>query len=251
MSEELNNDWNISTTSVCLNTINPIRRIVDQLNLPINPNLSKISLSIGDPAVYGNLKPHKSVIDALTNASKNADVTCGYPPSIGLSVARSAIAKKYTLDNCPITEHNIIIGSGCSQALDLCINGLAEQGNNILVPTPGFSLYLTICSNRNIQAKCYNLDVNKDWEVDITHMESLIDKNTRAILVNNPSNPCGTAYSKEHLLEILAVAEKYKLPIIADEIYANMTFNGGKFYPMAELNTEVTIISVGGIDKQY
>lgn len=50
-------------------------------------------------------------------------------------------------------------------------------------------------------------------------MESLIDKNTAAIVINNPSNPCGSVYSKEHLLDILKVAEKYHLPIIADEIY--------------------------------
>ncbi len=50
-------------------------------------------------------------------------------------------------------------------------------------------------------------------------MESLIDKNTAAIVLNNPSNPCGSVYDKKHLLEILALAERHSLPIIADEIY--------------------------------
>lgn len=57
-------------------------------------------------------------------------------------------------------------------------------------------------------------------------LESKIDKNTAAIIVNNPSNPCGCSYSREHLLDILAVAERHHLPIIADEIYAGMV-NGG------------------------
>jgi tyrosine aminotransferase len=50
----------------------------------------------------------------------------------------------------------------------------------------------------------------------------LIDDKTVAIVVNNPSNPCGSVYTKEHLVDILAIADKYKIPIIADEIYADM-----------------------------
>ena len=55
--------------------------------------------------------------------------------------------------------------------------------------------------------------------MDLENLESHIDDKTAAIIINNPSNPCGSVYSKEHLEEILAVAEAYKVPIIADEIY--------------------------------
>ena len=57
-------------------------------------------------------------------------------------------------------------------------------------------------------------------------MESLIDENTAAIIVNSPSNPCGSVFSIAHLKEILAIAEAYKVPIIADEIYDNFVFPG-------------------------
>jgi tyrosine aminotransferase len=60
-------------------------------------------------------------------------------------------------------------------------------------------------------------------------LEQCIDTDTRAILINNPSNPCGSVYSKEHLLDILKVAEKYMLPVITDEIYADMVFKGKHF----------------------
>lgn len=53
-------------------------------------------------------------------------------------------------------------------------------------------------------------------------LERQIDVNTAAIIVNNPSNPCGSVYSRQHLLEILAVAERKKVPIIADDVYAGM-----------------------------
>jgi len=57
------------------------------------------------------------------------------------------------------------------------------------------------------------------WSIDLDHLESQIDENTRAILVNNPSNPCGGVFSREHMLQIVAVSEKYRLPIVADEVY--------------------------------
>ena len=53
----------------------------------------------------------------------------------------------------------------------------------------------------------------KSWEIDLKHLESLIDEKTACILINNPSNPCGSVYSREHLKQILVLAEKYKLPV--------------------------------------
>lgn len=62
----------------------------------------------------------------------------------------------------------------------------------------------------------------KNWEADVKHLETLIDERTRAILINNPSNPCGAVYNEKHLLDLIQLAERNHLPIIADEIYADM-----------------------------
>lgn len=77
-------------------------------------------------------------------------------------------------------------------------------------------------------------------------MECLIDERTRAILVNNPSNPCGSNFSKEHLTEIVAVAEAHHLPIIADEIYGGLVFDG-EFTPIQSVRKNVPLLTVGGI----
>jgi tyrosine aminotransferase len=60
---------------------------------------------------------------------------------------------------------------------------------------------------------------DKDWEMNLAHMESLIDDRTKAIVMNNPSNPTGAVYSKEHLTDFLKLCDKYGLTVIADEIY--------------------------------
>ena len=125
---------------------------------------------------------------------------------------------------------------------------------------------------------------DRKWEVDLKTLETLVDSKTRAILVNNPrfirveylflnvrlcSNPAGSNYTKQHLLEILAFAEKHRLPIISDEMYgepnklvtlyfeftrqiaANMVFKGESFHAMAELTSEVPILTMGGVAKQF
>lgn len=83
------------------------------------------------------------------------------------------------------------------------------------------------------------------------HLEQQIDSNTVAIVVVNPSNPCGSVYSKQHLLDILAVAERHFLPIIGDEIYGGMVFEGQQFHSIASLSKNVPVLSCGGIGKKY
>ncbi len=77
-----------------------------------------------------------------------------------------------------------------------------------------------------------------------------IDDNTKAILINNPSNPCGSNYSKEHLIEITKIAKKYNLPIIADEIYGRCVFKG-EFIPIHTLDKDIPVLSVGGLAKEF
>lgn len=82
-------------------------------------------------------------------------------------------------------------------------------------------------------------------------MESLIDDKTVAILVNNPSNPCGSVYAREHLCELIDLAERFKLPIIADEVYGDMVFPGNEFYYMAELARTVPVLSCNALSKRF
>ena len=66
------------------------------------------------------------------------------------------------------------------------------------------------------------LQPERGWEIDLEDLASKIDNNTAALFLNNPSNPCGCVYSRKHLEDILALCERYKLPIISDEIYDGM-----------------------------
>jgi tyrosine aminotransferase len=91
-------------------------------------------------------------------------------------------------------------------------------GENLLVPAPGFPLYQVIAEANGSFVKEYPLIPSKGWEMDIDALEALIDDKTRGIVINNPSNPCGSLFSDDNLLKLLAVAEKHKLIVIADEV---------------------------------
>jgi tyrosine aminotransferase len=83
-------------------------------------------------------------------------------------------------------------------------------------------------------------------------LRSLFDEKTKALLVNNPSNPCGTCFSKKHQLEIFEVANEFKVPIIADEVYYGLVYeDDAEFISMGNLQKEVPVICTGAISKIY
>ncbi|XP_043937416.1 tyrosine aminotransferase [Protopterus annectens] len=242
--------WNIRVSEMSKKTFNPIRAIVDSMNMDPNPKKPMIALSIGDPTVFGNLPTHDAVLKAMKDAVDSGKFN-GYAPSIGYQSSREVVAKFYSQPDALLEAKDVILCSGCSQAIELSIAVLANPGQNILIPRPGFSLYKTLALSLDIQIKLYDLLPEKGWEIDLKQLESVIDDKTACIIVNNPSNPCGSIFSKEHLQKIIAVAARNCVPILADEIYGDMVFQGNKFYSMAPLSSSVPILSCGGLAKRW
>lgn len=240
----------VKASSLALATVNPIRAIVDSLTIVPNPELELIGLSLGDPTTYGNLQVCSVAIESM---KLNLDTlkSNGYPPSIGYESSREAVANYYSTRESPLTAKDIIITNGASEGLRIVLTALAEPADNVLLPCPGFPIYQAINTAFGIESRYYNLLPDREWEIDIPSMESLVDSKTRAILINNPSNPCGSVYSKRHLLDILAFAEKYHLVVISDEIYSEMALFGKKTYPIGQLANKVSVLTVGGITKRF
>lgn len=128
--------------------------------------------------------------------------------------------------------------------------------------------YITWLSGPSVELQAYDLDPENDWQVDLKHMESLINgktfsfyifpefnfeilDRTRAILINSPGNPCGNVFNKAHILEIIALAERHKLPIIADEVYEFLVFGETEFHSFASLSKNVPILTCSGLTKRF
>ncbi|XP_067007089.2 tyrosine aminotransferase [Anabrus simplex] len=243
-------NWQVPASDAARCTINPIRALVESLELRPNPDKQLIALSIGDPTLFGNLKPPQEAVEAVVKSLESSKYN-GYAPSVGYQEAREAVAQYSSSKHVSVDYKDVVLCSGCSSALDLCITVLANPGQNILVPRPGFSIYRTLAETWGIRVKSYNLKPEKGWEVDLTHLEQQIDGDTAALIINNPSNPCGSVYSRQHLADILAVAERNFVPIIADEIYEHLVYPGQEFYPMASVSTDVPILSCSGLTKRF
>lgn len=147
----------------------------------------------------------------------------------------------------------MFLAFGCSGALYNSIAVLCEVGDRILVPKPGFPLCQPICQNLGVEFDTYNLLPEEGWKIDLDQLRSQIVPNkTKAILINNPSNPCGSCFTAEHIQEILAVADEFKIPIIADEVYYGLSYDPERpFISMGQSTTTVPVICTGAISKIY
>ena len=229
---------------------NPIRSIVDDVVGKQNPAKELISLAQGDPTAYGHLKPPEEAVAAVVRAFLSGNHN-GYTASSGSAACRAAIATSHSCENRPpLSRDDVFVTVGCSEALEHCITVLAAPGANVLLPRPGFPLYETICRRHGVSCHFYDLLPENGWEVDLESVGRAFDDSTVALLINNPSNPCGAVYSREHLKNLVALARSFELPIIADEVYEGITF-GKPFIPVAEVAGKVPVLSVSALSKRW
>ncbi|GAB1442913.1 pyridoxal phosphate-dependent aminotransferase [Ignavibacteriales bacterium] len=204
-------------------------------------------LNIGDPNIY-DFEPPRHLIDASYDAmlrNKN-----GYAPSSGIKDAVEAIrneAGRKGIKNI----HDVFVTHGASEAIDICLTALVNDGENVLTPTPGYPLYTAISAKLSAYENPYYLDESNGWQPDIDDIKKKINSKTKAIVLINPNNPTGSLYKKEILEEIIKLAEENNLVIFADEIYDKLLFDGQKHISIASLNSEVPCITFGGLSKNY
>jgi tyrosine aminotransferase len=237
----------IEITEYARLSVNPLRKLTFESKVVPNPDKKTITLQLGDPTAFGNFPPPKELVNAFRKAVDND--TFLYNPNAGRFEAREAVAK-YSQNRGEITADDIVLTSGCNHALEFCIWTLTRPGENVLIPAPCYT-YKPVTDGSGIISNYYKLDPSKDWEIDLKEMESLINEKTRAIVVNHPGNPCGNVFTKEHILDILAIAERHQLPIISDEIYEFMVFPGVDFHPIASLSKNVPVLTCSGLTKRF
>ncbi|KAK1257219.1 putative aminotransferase TAT2 [Acorus gramineus] len=229
-----------------------LRSVVTDLTSRPNPDKSVISLALGDASAFpcfrsGRDALTKPVFDVIDSALFD-----GYPPSFGYPFARRAVAEYL---GCGIKEGEIYLTSGATQAIQVILSALAGPGRNVLLPRPGFPVYASTCHLAGIEPRFYDLLPSSNWELNPSQIMSLADSKTVAIMVTNPNNPCGVVFPRSHLLQIMEVAGKLHLPVIADEIYGHMTFGEAKFVQMASLASAAgstpPVITIGGLSKRW
>jgi len=224
-----------------------VRDIVVLANEVAKSGKEMLYLNIGDPNIY-DFEPPKHLVEATYKAMlENRN---GYSPSSGIKEAVDAIereANRKGIDNVL----DIFVTTGASEAIDICLTALVNEGENVLTPTPGYPLYTAIQSKLQAYENPYYLDEANDWQPDIEDIKSKINNKTKAIVLINPNNPTGSLYSKEILQQIIDLALEYNLVIFADEIYDKLLFDGKKHISIGSMNKDVSCITFGGLSKNY
>ena len=224
-----------------------VRDIVVLANEVAKTGKEMLYLNIGDPNLF-DWEPPKHLVEETYKAMlKNKN---GYAPSSGIKEAVNAIEKEAEKKGIKNVQ-DIFVTTGASEAIDLCLTALVNDGENVLTPTPGYPLYTAISSKLQMMENPYYLDENNGWQPSIEDIKSKINNKTRAIILINPNNPTGSNASPETLKQIIDLAVEHNLVIFADEIYDKLLMDGKKHISIASLNSEVPMVTFGGLSKNY
>ncbi len=178
-------------------------------------------LNIGDPQAFG-FRPPMHVVEAVQKALR--DNFTGYAHSRGLLEARQSIANYATKLLASTQPQDIIVTSGASEAADLVLTALLNEGDEVLLPAPGYPLYAAILGKLGAVASYYTLEEKNNWQPTVEQIRSRINERTKAIVLINPNNPTGAVIPDEITLQILELAAEHQLLVIADEVYRQLCF---------------------------
>jgi len=205
-------------------------------------------LNIGNLAPFGFDAPEEMRHDVIVNLS-NAS---GYTDSLGLFAARKAIMH-YTQEKkiAGVQLDDIIIGNGVSEMIVMSMQGLLEDGDEVLVPAPDYPLWTAAVRLAGGTPRHYLCDEGNAWLPDLDDIRSKITGRTRAIVVINPNNPTGALYPDDLLRELVEIARRNQLIVYADEVYDKTLYDGATHTSIASLADDLLFVTFNGLSKNY
>lgn len=207
-----------------------------------------LKLNTGNPAGFG-FNMSESIHDALKEQINKA---LGYCDFRGMPEAREAILAYHKSKGlCDISSDDIYIGNGVSEVISISLQALLNEGDEVLVPSPCYSLWSNSVYLCGAKPVFYICDEKSDWNPDLSDIKSKITNRTKAIVIINPNNPTGALYSKDILLKIADVARKNNLIIFSDEIYDRLVMDGLLHTSIASLAPDVPVVTMNGLSKSH
>jgi alanine-synthesizing transaminase len=144
----------------------------------------------------------------------------------------------------------VLITSGTSEGLEFALTAIVDEGEAVLVPSPTYPLYTAVLAKIGAEPQYYRTDSSNQWLPDLADLRSRITRQTRALVVIDPNNPTGAVYPDAVRRELIAIAERHGLVILADEVYGDLAYDGA-VAPMATLDPDAAIISYSSLSKAY
>ncbi|MGP9538633.1 pyridoxal phosphate-dependent aminotransferase [Brachybacterium sp. AOP43-C2-M15] len=207
-----------------------------------------IKLNIGNPAPFGFEAPDEILVDMI----RTLPTAQGYSDSKGIVSARRAVAQYYQTKGMPGMElDDIYLGNGVSELIQMTCQALVDDGDEVLVPAPDYPLWTASVALAGGRAVHYRCDEERQWWPDVSDIADKVTPRTKAIVVINPNNPTGAVYPEHVLQEIVEVARKHGLMILADEIYDKILYDDAVHHHIAKLAPDLLTITFNGLSKAY
>jgi len=207
-----------------------------------------LKLNIGNPKPFGLDAPEEIIQDVILNLPDSE----GYCDSKGLFSARKAVMQYCQQKGIKdVNIEDIILGNGVSELIVMSMQGLLNNGDEVLIPSPDYPLWTGAVSLAGGTPIHYHCDEGADWYPDMDDIRKKVNKNTKALVLINPNNPTGSVYPDEVLKELIQIARENNLIVFSDEIYDKILFDGATHTSTASLADDLLFITFNGLSKNY
>jgi aspartate aminotransferase len=205
-----------------------------------------LRLEVGQPDVA----PPDHILEAMRTSIAHRET--GYTPNAGLAALREACAAKLQRVNGIRREADqVMISAGSMQGLAAAVLGLAEPGDEILIPNPGWPNYAMIARLASLRAVPYPLRPGNGYRPDFDEIATMITERTRMVVVNSPSNPLGVTWDADEQGRWLELAERHDLWVLSDECYDEIFFEREPPSPAALPGGDERVVAVHSFSKTY
>ncbi len=194
-----------------------------------------INLGLGEP----DMQPPPEMIEAFCKAVKEGHNK--YGPSAGIPELREAIAEYLRRYRKDVSFENIIVTAGATEGMRIACETILGEGDEALVPNPGFIIYGPDVKLAGGEPVDYTLRRENGYLPEAEEIKSLITPRTKAIIVNSPSNPTGTVFPKETVKALCEVAKDHKMYILSDEVYDGYVYEG-EHWSFARFHNDTIIV---------
>ncbi|MBR1452114.1 MAG: aminotransferase class I/II-fold pyridoxal phosphate-dependent enzyme [Candidatus Methanomethylophilaceae archaeon] len=205
-----------------------------------------LRLNIGDPNKWDFETPEyfkqtlREAVDRVDN---------GYGDSQGeLSLRQAIVDREKEKHGVTISTGDVYVTAGVSECINIMMGMFLEPGDEVLVPGPGYPSYAQYINFYEGRTVPYRQIEEEDWRPDMDMIRKRITNRTKAMILINPNNPTGAVYSEKDIKEFGDIAAEYEIPLISDEIYDKIVFDG-KFYSASKLKPDVPRIILNGFSK--
>jgi aspartate aminotransferase len=233
-----------------------IKNVNPSMTLAIDAKAKEMKANGEDVIGFGAGEPDFNTPERIKQAGIKAieNNETRYTPVGGSDLLKDAIINKLKKDNALVYEKNQVLAScGAKHSFYNLAQVLWQAGDEVIIPAPYWVSFPEMVTLSGARPLIIQAGADQDFKITPEQLESAITPNTKALVINSPSNPTGSAYDKGELEKIAEVALRHNILIISDEIYEQIVFDGFQHTSIASISNEIKkqCVVINGVSKSY